>query len=134
MGLRLTKTQREGLRKKFDGACAYCGHPLGDRWHADHFEAVQRCMVVRGGRLVASGVMDKPENDRLDNFMPSCVPCNLSKHSMTLEGWRGWLAGHMNSLNKYHSVYRLVKAYGLVVETGKPVTFYFERITAIQEP
>jgi hypothetical protein len=128
MSLRLTKAQRATLREKFGGCCAYCGQPLGDRWHADHFEAVQRCMVVKGGRLVASGTMDKPGNDRLENLMPACVPCNLSKHSMTLEGWRGWLAGHINSLNQYHPIYRLVKAYGLVVETGAPVTFHFERI------
>jgi 5-methylcytosine-specific restriction endonuclease McrA len=128
MSLRLTKSQRAALREKFGGCCAYCGQPLGDRWHADHFEAVQRHLAMRGGRLVATGAIDKPANDRLDNLMPSCAPCNISKNQLTLEGWRMWLAGHVKSLNEYHSIYRLVKAYGLVVETGQPVTFHFERI------
>jgi hypothetical protein len=134
MGLRLTKAQRAALREKFGGVCAYCGQPLGDRWHADHFEPVERKLTMRGGRLVSTGELYRPENDRLDNFMPACAPCNLSKHAMSLEGWRGWLAGHLKSLNEYHPIYRLVKAYGLVVETGKPVTFHFERATADTEP
>ena len=45
---------------------------------------------------------------------------------MSLEVWREWLAGHLRSLNDHHSIYRLCKAFGLVSETGKPVTFYFE--------
>lgn len=128
MALRLTKAQRTALRMKFGGRCAYCGCELGERFHADHFEAVERRLrYVPGKGLVATGEVHKPENDRLDNFMPACAPCNISKHSMTLEGWRGWLAGHVNSLNEYHNIYRLAKAYGLVVETGNPVVFYFER-------
>jgi hypothetical protein len=35
--------------------------------------------------------------------------------------------GHVNSLNLYHPIYRLAKAYGLVVETAAPVVFYFEK-------
>jgi 5-methylcytosine-specific restriction endonuclease McrA len=133
VSLRLTKAQRAALRGKFGGRCAYCGCELGDRWHADHLESVQRELAARGGRLVPTGKLHRPENDRLENFMPSCAPCNLSKHSMPLEGWRDWLAGHLRSLNAHHPIYRLVKAYGLVVETGKPVTFYFERYSAEQE-
>ncbi|MFW8236293.1 HNH endonuclease, partial [Klebsiella pneumoniae] len=38
----LTKKQRAELRMKFGGRCAYCGCELGDKWHADHVEAVRR--------------------------------------------------------------------------------------------
>jgi hypothetical protein len=130
MSLRLTKKQRAALREKFGGKCAYCGCDLGERWHADHFEPVERQLTLKAGRLVATGRLYRPENDRLDNFMPACAPCNLSKHSMTLEGWRGWLAGHVKSLNAYHPIYRLAKAYGLITETGAPVTFHFERVAS----
>lgn len=51
---------------------------------------------------------------------------------MSLEDWRRWLAGHVNSLNQYHPIYRLAKAYGLVTETGAEVTFYFERVAQDQ--
>ena len=130
MALRLTKSQRGELRMKFGGRCAYCGCELGERFHADHFEAVERKLkYVSGKGAVATGEVYKPENDRIDNFMPSCAPCNISKHCMTLEGWRAWLEGHVRSLNAHHNIYRLAKAYGLVAETGNPVIFYFERFT-----
>lgn len=128
---RLTKAQRAELRAKFGGRCAYCGCELGERFHADHFEPVERKLKnIAGKGLVATGEAHRPHNDRLDNFMPSCAPCNISKHMLSLEDWRAWLAGHVRSLNAHHNIYRLVKAYGLVVETDKPVTFYFERVDA----
>lgn len=121
--MRLSKVQRAELKSKFGGRCAYCGYELGERWHADHLESVQR----NWGEFAKEVPMLKPENDRLDNLMPSCAPCNISKHSMPLEAWRKWLAGHVDSLNSYHPIYRLAKAYGLVQETDMPVVFYFEK-------
>lgn len=127
---RLTKAQRETVRQMFGGRCAYCGEPLPDRWHVDHVEPVHRKFVFKEGRTVTTGEMFRPENDTVANFMPSCPPCNISKHSMTLDVWRGWLAGHVKSLNAYHPIYRLAKRYGLVHETGSCITFYFERALA----
>lgn len=133
--MRLTKKQRAALHGKFGGLCAYCGHPLGERWHADHFEPVQRMLAVVNGKLSSSSEMERPERDTIDNMMPACAPCNISKHTQSLEGWRLWLAGHVKSLNAYHSIYRLAKAYGLVVETGAPIMFHFERVAAqVAEP
>ncbi|EDA6448068.1 HNH endonuclease, partial [Salmonella enterica subsp. enterica serovar Typhimurium] len=45
----LTRKQRERLRMKFGGRCAYCGCELPEKgWHADHVQAVlrksERCM------------------------------------------------------------------------------------------
>ena len=40
--MKLTKTQREELKQKYAGRCAYCGDGLTDKWHADHLEAVVR--------------------------------------------------------------------------------------------
>lgn len=116
----LTKAQRAIVRAKYDGHCAYCGVTLPERWHVDHLEAVQRMDWIGGPAL-------KPENHRMDNFMPACVPCNLSKGPMPLEEWRKWIAGHVNSLNAHHSIYRTVKSFGLVIETGASVNFYFEQ-------
>lgn len=119
--MRLTKAQREVVRNRFGGRCAYCGCDLPERWHADHFEPVVRMDWLRPGE-----VPERPENHRLENMMPSCPQCNISKHSLSLEEWRKWLAGHVNSLNQHHSIYRLAKAFGLVTETGREVIFYFE--------
>ena len=123
--MRLTRAQREIVRNRFGGKCAYCGCDLPDRWHADHFEPVVRMDWLRPGEAPV-----RPENHRLENMMPACPQCNISKHSLSLEEWRNWLAGHVNSLNQHHSVYRLAKSFGLVQETGREVVFYFERKSA----
>lgn len=119
--MRLSRADREAVRTKFGGRCAYCGCELPDRWHADHLEAVIRVAWMKPGAEPL-----RVENHRLDNMMPSCPQCNISKGSMSLESWRKWLAGHLVSLNRDHSIYRLCKAFGLVSETGKAITFYFE--------
>lgn len=122
--MNLTKAQRESLRLKFDGKCAYCGQDLGSRWHADHFKA-----IFRDRSKHATRPHWRPENDVLENMMPSCAPCNISKATLPIEDWRKWLALHLKSLNERVSIYRLVKAHGLVVETGKPIVFYFETMS-----
>ncbi|AMW83946.1 Phage protein [Pseudomonas yamanorum] len=119
--MRLKKAEREQVRLKYGGHCAYCGVLLGDRWHADHREPVIRVSDER--------VAEQAENHNLDNMMPACAPCNISKGRQTLEGLRAWIAGHINSLNSYHPIYRLAKSYGLIAETGAPVVFYFEKVT-----
>jgi hypothetical protein len=128
--MKLTKAQRATLREKFGGVCSYCGQPLAERWHADHFLPVERKMSVVDGKFVSIGEMYKPENDTIENFMPSCAPCNISKGPLLLEDWRKWLVGHVESLNRYNTPYRLAKAHGLIAETGAPIVFHFERIAA----
>jgi hypothetical protein len=130
--MRLKKAEREQVRLKYGGHCAYCGIELGGRWHADHLVPVQRELISKqnkdGTWRLDSGKPLKPENDHIDNMMPACAPCNISKGCNTLEGWRAWIAGHVNSLNSYHPIYRLAKSYGLISETGAPVIFYFEKV------
>ena len=132
--MRLKKAEREQVRMKFGGHCAYCGVVLADRWHADHLEPVTRELISKqnpnGTWRLDSGKPLKPENDHIGNMMPACAPCNISKGGQTLEGWRNWIAGHINSLNQYHPIYRLAKAYGLIAETQAPVVFYFEKRAA----
>ena len=61
--MRLNKKQREELKQKYDGHCAYCGELLGDKWHADHLVAVVRDLTT--------GKPEKPENDTYENLMPA---------------------------------------------------------------
>lgn len=131
--MKLTKAQREQLRLKYDGHCAYCGCELPERWHADHFEPCIRDLKFvdgkNGGTRLATGAPPKPERDVTENMMQACPPCNISKASMSLASWRNWLAGHVNSLNSSPPpIYRLAKQYGLIQETGAAVVFHFERI------
>lgn len=131
--MKTTKAQRNALFNRFGGRCAYCGAPLGLRWHADHVEPVRRGLVFQQGKgLVPNGQMDRPENDRFDNLMPSCAPCNIDKHSMSLEAWRQKLQSACDVLGRNNPTYRHARRFGLVVETAKPVLFHFEAQEARQ--
>lgn len=121
--MKLTKAQRAALREKFGGRCAYCGKPLGDRWHADHIEPLRRNDWCK----VPSPPMH-PERDTLENHNPACAPCNIDKHSMTLEDWRGMIERTNDVLARDVSTFRRALRYGLVTVQPKPVVFYFETL------
>lgn len=114
------KEQRQAVFNKFDGHCAYCGCVLDKSWQLDHMIPVVRSLKT--------GVMEKPENDHIDNMMPACRSCNKDKSSESLENWRSLLANKIAILNRDISAYRFAKRYGLVAETEMPVLFYFEKI------
>lgn len=125
--MRLNAVQREGIRQKYGGRCAYCGEPLGARWHADHFIAVRRDFQWKRDKgFVQTGTVMHPENDCVSNFMPSCPPCNIDKHSLPLEHWRAKLQDACGVLRRNQPTYRHALRFGLVAETGAAVRFYFE--------
>lgn len=131
--MKLTKRQRETLRAKFGGRCAYCGCDLDQRWHADHVEPVVRQMrtvkTERGYKQVSTADVWRPEHDTIANLMPACPPCNNHKHNHNLETWRHELGRAREILRKNYSTYRIAVRFGFVIEaTDEPVTFYFERI------
>ncbi|ENU92074.1 hypothetical protein F971_01961 [Acinetobacter vivianii] len=119
--MKLTKTQREELKQKYDGRCAYCGDELTDKWHADHLEAVVRDLVT--------GKPEKPENDVYENLMPACTACNHNKRSMSLESWRKILAHYRDvQVPRDCSQIRHLMRFGLVEFIQKPVVFHFEQV------
>lgn len=126
--MRLTKAQRAALHAMFDGRCAYCGQPLGERWHADHVEALRRndwCKVP--------GPPEHPERDRIENMMPACAPCNIDKHSMSLENWRDQMQRSHDTLHRDNGTYRRMKRFGMVVEQRQAIVFHFEHVAAEKE-
>ena len=124
-----TKSQRAELREKFGGRCAYCGQELGQKWHADHLEPVQRRSKWdrEKERLVATGECYAPEHNNLENLMPACPACNIDKSVLSLEEWREKLQRATDVLTRNSTTYRHAVRFGLLWETGNPVVFYFER-------
>ena len=59
---------------------------------------------------------------------PACPPCNIDKHSMSLEDWRGIIARSNEVLARDVSTFRRALRYGLVQLNTKPVLFYFEQL------
>lgn len=121
------KAQRAALREMFSGRCAYCGSELGERWHADHVEPVMRELrYERGKGFVPTGAMHMPHRDTPANMMPACAPCNIDKHAMSLEDWRGKLSRSLEVLARNNATYRHAVRFGLVEERPREVRFYFE--------
>ena len=111
------REERQFIYEKYKGHCAYCGCELKKGWHVDHLEPVVRY----------NNQMAKPENDTIQNKMPSCPSCNINKHSMALEEFRKSIIRYVESLNNYSVQYKMAKKYGLITETNKVVKFYFEQ-------
>lgn len=128
-----SKRQRDALRAKFDGRCAYCGNPL-DKMHADHLEPCIRLNTDPWGvRLPAAECrMMKPERNVVANMMPACAPCNLHKGGYTLEGWRDIIQRSAAIVGKQTSTFRAGERFGVIVVTNKPVRFYFETLAQDQ--
>ncbi|UXD67725.1 HNH endonuclease [Sphingobacterium faecium] len=128
--MKLNKQQREQLKQKYGGHCAYCGDLLPDRWHADHIEPIKRTMKYDKDKFmfVYDGGCERPENNHIDNFNPSCPSCNIIKHANTLEGFRKIIGGFITSLNRDSTQYKFAKRYGLLEEREVEVKFYYEMI------
>lgn len=125
----LNKKQRAQLKQKFGGHCAYCGIELGDKWHADHIEAVQRELEhVGGGVLRTTGEMLRPQNDTLENMNPACAPCNTNKSSIPLEQWRKMIGRYRDvQLLRDSTHARHLHRFGLLEIKTDPVVFFFEK-------
>lgn len=132
--MKLTKPQRAALGMKFGGLCAYCGNPLGARWHADHIEAVERKLeaVRKNGvySLRTTAEMHRPERDAVENMNPSCAPCNIDKHTLSLEQWRDLMQRSHEVIHRDSGTYRRMKRYGLIVENHTRIVFHLERVAA----
>lgn len=130
----MKKAEREKVFNKFGGRCAYCGCDLQKGWHVDHFEPVVREFKYDSEKQkrVYTGKLYRPENDCIENNMPSCASCNILKGSTTLEGFRHFIQNTINSMNKRFTQYKFAKRYGLLQETGATVVFYFEKLNSEQ--
>jgi len=122
------KEEREFIRLKFNGRCAYCGNPLPNKWHVDH-----KIPVVRNkefnyekNKWVSAG-FENPENDNIENKIPSCPSCNINKHSLSVDQFRSLISGFIKSLNRDSVQYKVSKRYGLIQEIDRDVEFYFEK-------
>ena len=127
--MKLTKQQRTDLKMKFGGHCAYCGCGLGDKWHADHIEAVKRDLeFIPGVGLRTTSEMLRPQNDTIENMNPACAPCNTNKSSMSLELWRSLLTHYRDvQLLRDSTHARHLHRFGLIEIKSEPVVFFFEK-------
>jgi len=88
----ISKKQREKIKQKFDGLCAYSGTKLEDDWQIDHIIPVRRN---------PDKSLQPTELDCEENLVPVQKLINHYKHSLDLETFRNWhLKGLHNRLGK----------------------------------
>lgn len=153
----MDKKDRQKVFEMCGGRCAYCGMELTARWQVDHIEPVNRAQKRKEGYyqhketkvrcdqinlperwymdyewIPAKYVFDKmlnPERDTIENSMPSCHSCNITKSNMSVDEFRDYIEQTVECLNKgNYRAYKFAKRYGQVHETVKPVVFYFETL------
>jgi hypothetical protein len=138
----VTPKQRAIIREMFGGRCAYCGIELPEKgWHADHVEPIVRqSKWVPGphglGKFVKTGKCDRPDNERADNYFPSCAKCNIEKRDSSIEIFRRGLERKIGTLRDYSAAFRHAERYGMVTVVKEKITFYFETLgdAAVEEP
>lgn len=135
----MNKKERQQIFDKYNGRCAYCGCDLQKGWHVDHAEPIRRGLKYKkdangkylydeNGEHFKEYYETHPDRNVVQNYMPACVSCNINKRSDTIEQFRKNIQGYLNSLNLRMVQYKMVKKYGLVQETNKPVIFHFETV------
>lgn len=124
-----SKRQKDALRQKFGGRCAYCGGDLTNM-HCDHLEPVVRLHTDPWGRPLphAEKKLMRPERNVVANMMPACKGCNLHKGGYSLEGWRDILQRSAEIVRKQTSTFRAGERMGVITVSDEPVVFYFERL------
>lgn len=69
--------QRERVKAKTNGRCAYCGIILGEKFHLDHIRS------IHDHRSCGDGLWGREHN-----LNASCAKCNLCKSNLSLEAFR----------------------------------------------
>lgn len=119
--------KRQAIFDKYNGHCAYCGCKLKS-WQADHLIPRSDFIWHLKNKRVPAFLSHLSEGDcdHIDNMMPACGSCNNYKSVHSLEDFRNQLGLLVTRLNSTFNQYKIAKRFGLVVESGIKVTFYFE--------
>ncbi len=130
-----SKRQREALRQKYDGKCAYCGGDLGKAMHADHLQPVVRITRDPMGKPLPASecYYIRPERNVVSNMMPACAPCNLHKGGYSLEGWRDIIQRSAAICRRGTSTFKVGERFGIISVSEKAVQFYFETLAKAKD-
>jgi len=135
----INKNKRIKVYEKFGGKCAYCGEDIHyDEMCIDHIISKRDFEVtIKYAKKPVSEAFRTPDFlvhltvddvDHIDNLFPCCRTCNSWKKSYSIETFRRQLEEQVKKLNKYSTNYRIAKKYYQVIETVRPIVFYFEHL------
>jgi 5-methylcytosine-specific restriction endonuclease McrA len=84
----ISKKNREIVKNKFGGKCAYTGTELMPDWQVDHVKPILRNWFSKGA------VFEKEHH--IDNMFPTQKIINHYKGSLDLETFRKWFLGGLH--------------------------------------
>ena len=84
----ISEKDREIIKMKFGGLCAYTGTQLKGDWQVDHIEPVVRNWFSKGAVF--------KDRHNIENMFPSQKIINHYKGSMDLETFRTWYLGGLH--------------------------------------
>lgn len=143
---RLTKTEREAVRMKFGGLCAYTGRPLESDWQVDHmisknswkYQVYAECAQIKSFEQMERRLK---EVDNIDNLLPAMRIVNHYKRAFDLEGFRGYMLKFHLRLRKLPKttslketkeriayMNKVAELFGITTEKPFSGVFYFETI------
>lgn len=139
----MTKKQREEVRLKFGGLCAYSGAPLKDDWQVDH---VTSKIKHKYDTYFNSNSVDEikerlKECDHVDNLFPALRIVNHYKRGHDLEGFRRYMLNFHKRFEKLPKNTKILKtqkrkeymckvaeAFGISGSKQFSGVFYFETL------
>ena len=135
----ISKKDRETIKMKFGGKCAYSGTELKDDWQIDHVKPVIRNWFSKGAVFA--------EQHHIDNMFPCQKIVNHYKGSLELEVFRNWFLGELHErlkkLPKNPKIEKSIKRkayllevaglFGISENTPFSRKFYFETYNSKSE-
>lgn len=106
---------RDLIRKKFEGRCAYCGVQLSQERRGDNALQIDHVHPRHLGGT----------ND-VDNLVPACRRCNHYKKTFGVEEFRRELSLVPGRLAKSQPTFRLAQRHGLIIVTDTQPAFLID--------
>jgi hypothetical protein len=126
----ISKKQREQIRLKFGGLCAYSGTPLEDDWQIDHVDP-----IIRYSNSFNTN------RHTIENMVPCQKIINHYKGYLSLEEFRTWYLGGLHnrigkpknprtekSKRKKEYLNKVASYFGITQDKPFKGVFYFEMI------
>lgn len=134
----ISKKNRELVRLKFNGKCAYSGTDLDDDWQIDHVKPLRREWWGRKKML-------HEENHVIENMLPTQRVINKYKGTLSLEDFRKWYLGGLSerlktlpknpraekSIRRKKFLLKVAEYFGITEDKPFSGTFYFEQISCV---
>lgn len=132
---RITKAEREIIKQKFGGKCAYSGTELKDDWQVDHFIPIIRNWFSKGAVF--------ENRHHIDNMFPCQKIINHYKGNLSPEEFRDWYLGGLSrrlsklpknpktEKSKKRKAYlmEIAELFGITETKEFSGKFYFETLT-----